>query len=1082
MPRNPGACPCAFCPHSSTFRCAVRSIFRGGYGHLPFACCVLLLFIAAHVAPFSVRAQSATATLSGTVLDQAGAVLPGVNIAVISVAQGFQRSATTNDDGVFVVPLLPPGVYTVKAEREGFSPAEQRNVTLNVSDQVAIRMFLKVGDISQTIEIVDGSSLIDPSPSVSTLVDQQFVKNLPLNGRSFQSLIGLTPGLVLTRTNSENQGQFSVNGQRANANYFMIDGVGANIGVSPATNVAAATAGTTPGLAATGGTNNLVSVDALQEFKVLTSSFAPEFGRTPGAQVQILTRAGTSEFHGTAFEYFRNEVFDAADWFRNATGQPRASLRQHDFGGVLGGPLYLPRFGEGGGAAGKVNRTFFFFSYEGLRLRLPQTTPRLSVPSVSARALAPPGVRDLLQAFPLPNGKDLGNNLAEFSATYSDPSSLDATSIRLDHHMSDRLMVFGRYNYSPSQALTRNGLAQVNNTVYTTHTLTGGATFIISPSVTNDLRANYSWNRGKTFTTLDTFGGAIPPPDSLLFSIFGHPETGNSFTSLPGTLGFQRGTFGAEVQRQINVLDTFSVIKGNHQLKFGVDYRRLNPIFDRSNYFLQVGFASVSSAITTARASIALISSYFGPVYPVFHNLSIFGQDTWAINDRLSLTYGSRWEFNPPPEEATGNNPIPLMGLDNPATLALAPPGTPLYEARYNNFAPRIGLAYRLSKTAGRETMLRAGAGIFYDLGTGPAATAFSAGFPYFRQRRLQNVSYPLSTADATPPEPFSNPPVGNVGNSLGGLDPEFKLPYVYQWNLSLEQALGPNQTLTASYVAAVGRRLVRQEFLSNPNPTFTTARIIRNLATSDYHALQLQFQRRLTRGLQALASYTWSHSLDNVSFDASPEAASFSVDVRQERGPSDFDIRHSANAAITYDLPAVGKGKFFNPLIRNLSLDGIFTTRTATPVNVITGSNTVGGNLISRPDLNTSVPLYLDDPVAPGGRRINRAAFTIPVGRQGSLGRNALRGFPLWQFDLALRRQFNLTERVNLQFRAEVFNLFNHPNFGDPVGQLNLAQFGVATRMLGRSLGSGGASGGFNPLYQVGGPRSIQFALRLAF
>ena len=1079
MPRNSGVYRCAFCPPLANIRWSISHVVH----YLPAASLALFLLLNQHVA--LVYGQGATATLSGTVLDHDGAVVPGVNIAVISLANAFQRSATTNDEGVFVVTSLPPGVYTIKAERQGFNTAEKRNVILNVNDQVAIRMYLKVGEISQTVEIVDGANLIDPSPAVSTLVDHQFVDNLPLNGRSLQPLIGLTPGVVLTRANSDNQGQFSVNGQRANANYFMIDGVGANIGVSPATNVAAATAGTTPGLAATGGTNNLVSVDAVQEFKVLTSSFAPEFGRTPGAQVQILTRSGTSQFHGTAFEYLRNDVFDAADWFLNATGQPRTALRQHDFGGVLNGPLYVPRFGEGGPVVSRVARTFFFFSYEGLRLRLPQTTARLAVPTINARAIAPLGVRDLLRAFPLPNGPDLGNNLAEFSAAYSDPSTLDATSLRIDHHLSDKLTLFSRYNYSPSEASTRNRLAQVLHSVYKTHTLTAGATFIISPTTTNDLRGNYSWNKGGIFNTLDNFGGAIPPPDSLLFSAFGNPETGNSLISLPGTGGsgaLQRGTFGVETQRQINVLDTLSLIKRNHHIKFGVDYRRLNPIFDRSNYALQLGFQSVTSAITTARITSASISAYFGPVYPVFNNLSLFGQDTWNIGSRFTLTYGSRWELNPPPTEATGNDPVPLTGVNTPAAIALAPQGTPLYNTRYNNFAPRIGVAYLLSKATGRETMMRGGIGLFYDLGTGPAATAFSIGFPYFRNRRVQNVPYPLSIADAAPPAPFSNPPVGNIGSAFGGLDPDFNLPYTYQWNFSLEQSIGAHQAVTASYVAAVARRLVRQEVLSNPNPTFTSVRISRNSATSDYHALQLQFQRRLARGIQALASYTWSHSLDNLSVDSSLEAPSFNIDMSKERGSSDFDIRHSASAAVTYDLPAPNNDKFLNPLIRNFSLDGIFTTRTSPTVNVITGANAIGGFQTSRPDLVSNVPVYLDDPLAPGGRRINRAAFTVPVGRQGTLGRNALRGFPLWQVDLALRRKFNLTERVNLQFRAEVFNLFNHPNFGDPVAVLNNPQFGVATRMLGRSLGSGGASGGFNPLYQVGGPRSVQFALRLAF
>ena len=223
--------------------------------------------------------------------------------------------------------------------RDGFAPIEVKNVVLNVGDQKALPIQLSAGDVNATVQVTRDASLISESPAVGTVVDRQFVENLPLNGRSFQSLIALTPGVVVTRANSDTPGQFSVNGQRANTNYFMIDGVGANIGVSPGTNVGIQTAGATPGLGATGGSNNLVSIDALQEFKVLTSSFAPEFGRSSGAQVQILTRSGTNDFHGTLFEYFRNEALDANDWFANRIGSKRAPLRQHNFGGVLGRPL-----------------------------------------------------------------------------------------------------------------------------------------------------------------------------------------------------------------------------------------------------------------------------------------------------------------------------------------------------------------------------------------------------------------------------------------------------------------------------------------------------------------------------------------------------------------------------------------------------------------------------------------------------------------------------------------------------------------------------------------------------------------------
>ena len=328
--------------------------------------CLMLLLMLHGSFLTNAHAQSATATLSGIVIDQTGAVIPGVKIAVISIAQGFQRNAMTSDEGIFIVSQLPPGSYTVKAEHDGFTPAEVRDVVLNVNDQKTIKVYLKVGNISQTVEIVDGSSLIDDSAAVGTVVDRRFVSNLPLNGRSFHSLITLTPSVVLTKASADNPGQFSINGQRGNANYFMVDGVGANIAVTRNINVSQTLGGSLPGLTAQGGTNSLVSVDALQEFKVLTSTYAPEFGRSPGGQISIITRSGTNDFHGTLFDYFRNDVFDANDWFANATRQPKPKERQNDFGGVLGGPVLLPRFGEGGRQPwyDGHNRTFFFASYE----------------------------------------------------------------------------------------------------------------------------------------------------------------------------------------------------------------------------------------------------------------------------------------------------------------------------------------------------------------------------------------------------------------------------------------------------------------------------------------------------------------------------------------------------------------------------------------------------------------------------------------------------------------------------------------------------------------------------------------------
>ena len=289
-----------------------------------------------------------------------------------------------------------------------------------------------------------GAPLVNnQSGTVSTVIDRAFIESLPLNGRSVQTLILLAPGVVATATAFNDQGQFSVNGQRADANYFTVDGVSANFGVTGYFPMMQTASGALPALSASGGTNSLVSVDAMQEFRIQTSSFAPEFGRTPGGQISIATRSGTNAFHGSLFEYFRNEALDAKDWFVNFRGSAKPELRQHDFGGVAGGPI-------------RTDRTFFFGSYEGLRLRQPSSLQTV-VPDAASRQQAPPSIRPYLDAYPLPNGPLRGPGLAEFQASFSNPSSLDAYGIRLDHTVNARLNVFGRYNYSPSSFDQRGG-------------------------------------------------------------------------------------------------------------------------------------------------------------------------------------------------------------------------------------------------------------------------------------------------------------------------------------------------------------------------------------------------------------------------------------------------------------------------------------------------------------------------------------------------------------------------------------------------------------------------------------------------
>jgi hypothetical protein len=1013
------------------------------------------------------------AELSGLITDPASLAVSGARVVVENADTDATRTVSSNQQGEYSVPGLLPGPYTITVEANGFKTLHQNGVVIEVDQRARLDFALTVGSNTETITVQGNAPLLNTSDaSVSTLIGNRFVENLPLNGRSFSSLIDLTPGVVLTPANFQEQGQFSVNGQRPDANYFLVDGVSANLGtVGSGAGLGQGGAGQLPATSAFGGTSNLVSLDALEEFRIQTSTFAPEHGRTPGAQISVVTKSGTNTFHGTAFEYFRNDKLDANDWFANRNGLARPELRQNDFGGVLGGPIVK-------------DKLFFFGSYEGLRVRQPQVA-NTYVPSLASRQNAPAAVQPLLNAYPLPNGPNLGNGTAAFAAGYSDPSTLNSSGIRIDYLPWQRVTVFGRYSDAPSSIDQRaagayqDTYSDVEDLKYRTQSLTLGTIQAITPRLTNEFHFNYSRSRGMSSATLDNFGGAVPPPDSVLYPAFASPQNSTVYffgDFNPFGLKFATGDLGNNLQRQINVTDNISHIIGAHQVKFGLDYRRLNPKSGAATYQMQYVFSSLSNVLANTLPQV-LIMSRTADVQLIFSNWSLFAQDTWKATRTLTITYGLRWEYNAAPSSPNGTLPFTVTGVDNPATMALATPGTPLWHPQKDDFAPRLGVAWQLPP----NLVLRAGAGIFYDLGYSAVANGSSA-FPFAQSKTVLNSSFPLSAAAAAPPPFTTASPV----SYLVVVDPDHVLPRTYEWNAAVERTFGKVDVLTLTYLGAAGRKLMRQDFLRQPNPDFGQFALMANDADSSYQALQAQFRHRIAHGLQTLFSYTWAHAIDDASSDANylnvPPGASPS-----ERGSSDYDIRHTFSGAVSYNIPAPGSG-IWKSIFGNWSTDSILYARTAPPVNVVTGQNPFGGFLsgassVQRPNLVSGVPLWIADPNVAGGKRINPAAFIVPATpRQGNLGRNALRGFGATQVDLTLRRQFKLHERLTLQARADFFNIFNRPNFGSPINYLSSPLFGQSTQMLGASLGSGGQNGGLNPLYQIGGPRSAQLALKLLF
>jgi hypothetical protein len=984
----------------------------------------------------------------------------------------------------------------------GFKVVNVTGLIVNVQDHIEQNFRLQVGSVAESVTVTAGAPLVNTTDAtVSTVVDRQFAENLPLNGRSFQTLIQLTPGVVLTANNGNDTGQFSVNGQRASSNYWMVDGVSANIGISAIATSGNGLGGALGSTSVLGGTNSLVSVDAMQEFRIQTSTFAPEFGRTPGAQISIVTRSGTNRFHGTVFDYLRNDALDANNWFNGYTNNPplpKAKERQNDFGGTLGGPILK-------------DKTFFFFSYEGLRLRLPQTeltyVPDTNPQDPFSRQFAPSALLPYVNGYPLPNGPEVllnGNHqgVAQFNASFSDPASLDAYSLRIDHKISDRLNVFGRYDYSPSQITQRGSsvaLSSVSPTGITTQTGTTGLTWMISARAANDFRFNYSTTDSSSSSYLDNFGGAVP---------LGALPFPSPFTSQNGDLTFDVAPLGNNAslaigasahnrQRQLNFVDSVSLQRGSHSIKFGIDFRRLSPQLDPPAYTQYAYFSDVPSEVAIPPETI-LFSSL--PATLLFRNLGIFAQDTWRVGPRLTLTYGLRWDTDFAPASLSGPGFAAAVGFDlaDLSNLALAPAGTPPYKTTYGNVAPRIGLAYQVSQNPQWQTVIRGGFGVFYDLATSEAGNiAAPISYP-FGSDQFAGFAFPLTGNTANPP-PITPPSATNFG-TFYAFDPKLRLPYTLQWTVAIEQALGKQQSLTASYVGAAGRRLLQTADISQPNPNLYTAVLVTNASTSDYDALQLQFQRQMSHGLQALASYTWSHSIDTASAGSLGSGSNTisALNSSINRGPSDFDIRYALSLGLTYELPAPPANSLANGLLRGWSVDNVVQARSAPPVDVNYGflglSN--GFQTNARPDVVAGQPFYLYGPMYPGAKAFNPGAFTPPALdpvtglplAQGDLPRNALRGFGDAQWDFALHRDFPIRESVRLQFRAEMFNLLNHPNFGQPVGYLGYPgslnpQFGLSSAMLGQSLaGSYVGAGAFNPLYQLGGPRSIQFALKLFF
>jgi hypothetical protein len=1071
------------------------------------AICLLLVATAATVVLRADGADGAAAPgamLHGVVVDGAGGALSGVALTLINEAEGTQRQTITPRDGVFAFAMLAPGRYTLRADHINFAPAEIRDLDLDDRAPTTITIALQIARMRETVAVRGQASPFASSAtlgaaSVGSVLDRTIIARTPANGQSAQALIALTPGVITASGVMDAAGDFSVNGQRPSANYFTVDGVGANIAnaVNAPTRASQASGGALPGVTTLGTTASLTPFEALEEVRVQTSSYAAEYGRQPGAQVSLVTRAGDSTWRGSFSTQIRNEAMNANDWFANRAGRSKLPLRQQQFGGMLGGPLALP---HASAAPAQDHRTFFLIAHEHVNLWSPQIlTTR--VPTLAQREQAPSAMRPLLDAFPLPAGSPSTSPApAPLPAPAPEPATpfltdpadavdlvgdddarfrVDTTSVRVDHRLNNALSLFGRVNIAPSSSDTwkQTNLATRHSERLAARTITLAAAHQWRRTST-DIRINVSTNRGEIDEQQTNHLGAIPVPRAQLIPADLTGDLGRALVSFPvyelattvnpPSLGYSASS---TAQRQLNIVGTTTVMLDRHRVKVGVDVRRLQTWLRPRVYDLLTKFDN--SYDIAASHPAAWLSTQPDELFPQFTNLSLFAQDTWIASSRLTVDTGVRWELNPPPGEANGKLPYTTLA-PNAIPVVPAPAHTSLWRTDTRAFAPRLGVGWLLTRVPGFETMLRAGGGVFYDLGNTQATRGYD-GFGYRSSTfLLVTVPFEPSNLSARP-----GPPQSILTVPMFAFDRRLRLPYTGQWNLSIEQALGATRSLTVSYVGAGGRQQLAQLHATGVKGPVSASfepgvgvYLTTNDGTSNYHALQSQFQQRLSSRFWVSASHTWSHTIDRVSVENRDEAVSTLA-----RGDADFDVRHVVSAAAGYEVPGVRGSMLGRALLDGWSVDGRFFLQTARPLNIIkqTVTDQLGQERTVWAYRVGVVPLYLDSPEAPGGRRINADAFqTLGTGLEES-GRNVVRGLGAWQVDLALRRVFTIGG-ARLAFQATAFNALNHPNFGRIDETLGSPTFGSARAMLGRTLG------GLNPSYQIGGPRTIELSLRASF
>jgi hypothetical protein len=1038
--------------------------------------------------PAVARAQ-ATGTISGLVTDPTGGVLPGAAVEAKNEGTGQLRYATTSAEGFYTIPLLAPGQYEVKATLSGFNTVTRSHVRVTVAETARVNLAMQVGAVTENVTIVGEAPLVETANgTLGIVIDEKKVVDLPLNGRNFAQLGTLIPGVVAPPTAlgglsgdatpggfGNFTGSFNVNGMRNQSNNFLLDGASNN------------------------DTFNTGFVlrpppDAIQEFKILTHSYSAEYGRNAGSVVNVVTKSGTNAWHGGAWEFNRSDALQARNFFAPTT-QPKPQLKQNQFGAALGGPLAKSKlfaFGyyEGYRNVSGTTTTLAVLSPEQRRgdfsglaaVRDPLTGQPFPGNIIPAARLDPVAVKLLNDFVPLPNVA--GNR---YTASPNVEDDRNQAGLRLDYHTSDRHSILGRYLWSHSNRLTPRTVQAVDQVAKATlQDVMLADTFTFSSRAINVARFSLSriYANPQVTSGLENSAYGINLPNTNPLAV-GLPSIAvQGFFTGATSLGDSQQPFVERVNQVYQFTDELTFLSGRHSWKFGVDVRRERmkiAFINRPNGDLTFSGGITGNAAADfllglpaqARATTTqAIQDGHGGLY------SAFVQDEFRLSSRVTLNLGLRYELPTPfvdDNDAITGFHTGVQSTKFPAAPAgLVYPGDPgiprgIVKTDKNNLAPRVAVVW--DPRGNGRTSVRAAWGIFYDALAGQG-DFFQSGVlsPPFTPLVELNTPTPITTAN--PLGALSGGPrLFPAALTIIGWGDDFQSPYAHHYNLSVQQQVGDNLGLEVGYVGSRGKHLpIFMEV--NPGvlvpgqttrgarimPAFSLVRPTFSVAESWYDALQMSARLRPTRGLSALASYTWSHAIDHVSGlniggelrpilpVAQGDEASIQAALDREKGDAFFDVRHRFVLSFGAELPRLSdKSAFLRTVVGGWQLNGIFQWQTGFPFTVTEGANLDIRFMSSRPD----VVCDPNDGPRTAAQWFNTSCFVrrtlAETGvRPGNEGRNIVRGPGFNRTDLSVFKNVPLFRDHELQLRVEAFNLFNQVRFGQPTATIGTSTFGA--------------------------------------